>query len=228
MLNQVWVDDIATFCKQALRGRYPLSRSGTIEATQDDFGLFFRPGGKLETFYKVNLQKYLGPYTAPRNNKNLPISRQTLAMLKNAKIIREVFFRGGEQTPALTLDIKPVRMDARINQFILDVDGQIVRYEHGPPTVSRLTWPNPAGGGLVRIQISPAAPSGRSAVSEDGPWALFKMLDKAQIQKTELPDRFLATFQIEGRTATFELRANSVFNPFRLQALERFECSERL
>jgi type VI secretion system protein ImpL len=54
------------------------------------------------------------------------------------------------------------------------------------------------------------------------------MLDKTEIQPTNLPDRFLVTFQIEGRTATFELRASSVYNPFRLQALERFECSERL
>ena len=228
MLNQIWVDDIATFCKRALRGRYPLSRSGVIETTQEDFGLFFRPGGKLEAFYQVNLEKYLGPYTAPRDNRNLPISRETLAMLQNAKIIREVFFRSGGQTPALSIDMKPVRMDARINQFILDVDGQIVRYEHGPAVVSRVNWPSPKGGGQVRIQINPAAPSGRSAISEDGPWALFKMLDKAEIEPTSLPDRFLVTFQIEGRTATFDLRASSVFNPFRLQALERFECSERL
>ena len=227
-LNQIWVDDIASFCKQALRGRYPLSRSSVKEATQDDFGLFFRPGGKLEQFYQVNLEKYLGPYTAPRENKNLRISRETMAMLQNAKVIREVFFRSGTQTPALTVDLKPVRMDARINQFILDVDGQIVRYEHGPAVVSRLAWPNPRGGGQVRIQINPAAPSGQSAVTEDGPWALFKMLDKTEIQPTNLPDRFLVTFQIEGRTATFELRASSVYNPFRLQALERFECSERL
>jgi type VI secretion system protein ImpL len=227
-LNQVWVDDIASFCKQALRGRYPLSRSSVKEATQEDFGLFFRPGGKLEAFYQVNLEKYLGPYTAPRENKNLRISRETMAMLQNAKIIREVFFRGGGQTPALGFDLKPMRMDARINQFILDIDGQIVRYEHGPAVVTRLNWPKPGGGGQVRIQISPPAPSGRSAISEDGPWALFKMLDKADIQPTNLPDRFLVTFQIEGRTATFELRASSVYNPFRLQALERFECSERL
>ncbi|HKQ23912.1 MAG TPA: type VI secretion system membrane subunit TssM [Burkholderiales bacterium] len=228
ILNQVWVDDIATFCKRALRGRYPLARSGVIEATQEDFGLFFRPGGKLEAFYQMNLEKYLGPYSAPRDNRNLPISRETLLMFQNAKVIREVFFRSGAQAPALNFDLKPVRMDARINQFILDVDGQIVRYEHGPTVVSRLTWPNPRGGGQVRIQINPPAPSGRSAVSEDGPWALFKMLDKAEIQPANQQDTFLVTFQVEGRTATFELRASSVYNPFRLKALERFECSERL
>jgi type VI secretion system protein ImpL len=227
-INQLWMDDVVTFCRRALQGRYPLSRTSTIEATQADFGGFFGPGGKVETFYRDQLQQYLGPYSAPRSNANLPISRDTMTMLENAKTVREVFFRSGGQAPALSFELKPLRMDAQINQFILDVDGQIVRYEHGPAVVSRLTWPGPKGAGQVRMQISPPAPSGRSALSEDGPWALNKLLDKADIQSTSLPERFTVTFQIEGRTATFELRASSVFNPFRLPALERFQCPDRL
>jgi type VI secretion system protein ImpL len=227
-INQLWMDDVATFCRRALQGRYPLSRTSTIEATQADFGGFFGPGGKVETFYRDQLQQYLGPYTAPRSNANLPISRDTMTMLDNAKTVREVFFKAGGTAPALNFELKPLRMDAQINQFILDVDGQILRYEHGPATVSRLTWPGPKGANQVRMQISPPAPSGRSAISEDGPWALNKLLDKADIQGTNLPERFTVTFQIEGRTATFELRASSVFNPFRLAALERFQCPDRL
>ncbi|HTS55072.1 MAG TPA: type VI secretion system membrane subunit TssM [Burkholderiales bacterium] len=227
-INKLWVDDVVAFCRRALQGRYPLRRTSTIEATQADFGSFFGPGGKVEAFYRDQLQQYLGPYAAPRSNANLPISRDTMTMLQNAKIVREVFFRSGAQTPALSFELKPLRMDAQINQFILDVDGQIVRYEHGPAVVSKLTWPGPKGTGQVRFQISPPVPSGRSAVSEEGPWALNKLLDKADIQSTSQPDRFTVTFQIEGRTATFELRASSVFNPFRLPALERFECPDRL
>jgi type VI secretion system protein ImpL len=222
------MDEVVAFCKRALEGRYPLSRTSTIEATQADFGGFFAPGGKVETFYRDQLQQYLGPYTAPRSNANLPISRDTMTMLQNAKTVREVFFKAGGTAPGLSFELKPLRMDAQINQFILDVDGQIVRYEHGPATVSRLSWPGPKGANQVRIQISPPAPSGRSAISEDGPWALNKLLDKADIQPTNLPERFTVTFQIEGRTATFELRASSVFNPFRLAALERFQCPDRL
>jgi type VI secretion system protein ImpL len=227
-INQLWMDDVVTFCRRALQGRYPLSRTSSIEATQADFGGFFAPGGKVETFYRDQLQQYLGPYTAPRSNANLPISRDTMTMLDNAKTVREVFFKAGGTAPALSFELKPLRMDAQINQFILDVDGQIVRYEHGPATVSRLSWPGPKGANQVRMQISPPAPSGRSAMSEDGPWALNKLLDKADIQPTNLPERFTVTFQIEGRTATFELRASSVFNPFRLAALERFQCPDRL
>ncbi len=227
-ISKLWMEEVVAFCKRALEGRYPLSRTSTIEATQADFGGFFAPGGKVETFYRDQLQQYLGPYTAPRSNANLPISRDTMTMLQNAKTVREVFFKAGGTAPALSFELKPLRMDAQINQFILDVDGQIVRYEHGPATVSRLSWPGPKGANQVRIQISPAAPSGRSAISEDGPWALNKLLDKADIQPTNLPERFTVTFQIEGRTATFELRASSVFNPFRLAALERFQCPDRL
>jgi type VI secretion system protein ImpL len=227
-ISKLWMEEVVSFCKRALEGRYPLLRTSTIEATQADFGGFFAPGGKVETFYRDQLQQYLGPYAAPRSNANLPISRDTMTMLQNAKTVREVFFKGGGTAPALSFELKPLRMDAEINQFILDVDGQIVRYEHGPATVSRLSWPGPKGANQVRMQISPPAPSGRSAISEDGPWALNKLLDKADIQPTNLPERFTVKFQIEGRTATFELRASSVFNPFRLAALERFQCPDRL
>jgi type VI secretion system protein ImpL len=227
-INQLWTSEILAFCAQALRGRYPLARSTKQEATQADFGQFFGPGGKVEDFYRTNLQQYLGPSAAPQSNANLPISHETMVMLQNAKVIKEVFFRSGTQVPGLTFELKPLRMDARIDQFILDVDGQPVRYEHGPATVSKLTWPGPKGTGQIRIQIAPPAPSGRSAISEDGPWALLRMLDQADIKPTNLPDRFTVTFQIEGRTATFELRASSVYNPFRLQALERFQCTDRL
>jgi type VI secretion system protein ImpL len=79
-----------------------------------------------------------------------------MAMLQNAKVIKEVFFRSGTQVPGLNFELKPLRMDARIDQFILDVDGQPVRYEHGPATVSRLTWPGPKGTSQIRIQIAPA------------------------------------------------------------------------
>ena len=227
-MNQLWVDEVVAFCRRALQGRYPVKRTSAIEATQADFGTFFGPGGKVETFYRDQLQPYLGPYAAPHSSAKLPVSRESMAMLENTRIVRDVFFRAGTPTPGLSFELKPLRMDAQINQFTLDVDGQIVRYEHGPAVVSRLTWPGPKGAGQVRLQIVPPPPSGRSAISEEGPWALNKVLDKAEIQPTNQPERFNVTFQIEGRTATFELRASSVFNPFRLQALERFECPDRL
>ncbi len=43
-----------------------------------------------------------------------------------------MFFRAGGNTPGIRLEIKPLDMDASISQMVLDVDGEIVRYQHGP------------------------------------------------------------------------------------------------
>src|SRR2546425_6599737 len=47
-------------------------------------------------------------------------------------LFRSVFFRGGGSAPSIQLEFKPMEMDASIQQFILDVDGKLVKYSHGP------------------------------------------------------------------------------------------------
>jgi type VI secretion system protein ImpL len=39
-----------------------------------------------------------------------------------------------------------------------------------------------------------------------------------------VPERFRATFDIDGRKAVFEVTANSVRNPFRMRELNEFSC----
>ena len=69
----------------------------------------------------------------------------TLAEFQRAQIIRDVFFRGGGNTPSIQLEFKPLEMDVTIQQFVLDVDGRIVRYAHGPQVPVRVQFPGPGG-----------------------------------------------------------------------------------
>ena len=115
-------------------------------------------------------------------------------------------------------------MDASITQFILDIDGQLVKYSHGPQVPTPVQWPGTRGGTQVRLQVSPASTSGTSGQVFEGPWALFRMLDQAQISPTSLPEKFIVTFNVDGRKAQFEVISGSVQNPFRLRELEQFNC----
>jgi type VI secretion system protein ImpL len=115
-------------------------------------------------------------------------------------------------------------MDAAITQFILDVDGQLVKYAHGPQVPQSVQWPGPRGSTQVRVQIQPPGPSGLSGITTEGPWALFRMFDKVQLVQTSAPERFRAIFTVDGRKAEFEVTASSVQNPFRLRELEQFQC----
>jgi type VI secretion system protein ImpL len=115
-------------------------------------------------------------------------------------------------------------MDPSISQFILDVDGQIVSYSHGPLIPTTVQWPGPRGSSQVRVQVNPPSASGTSGLVNEGPWALFRLFDRVRIDNTSAPERFRATFDIDGRKAVFEVTASSVRNPFRLHELNEFSC----
>ena len=154
-------------------------------------------------------------------------STGALLQFQRAQTIRDVFFRNGGRTAGMRLDFKPLEMDAAITQFILDVDGQIVKYSHGPQVPQPVQWPGPKGSSQVRVQISPPMTNAPFGPFE-GPWALFRMFDRLKIEPTSQPEKFIVTFNIDGRKAQFEVVTSSVQNPFRLRDLEQFQCPNRL
>ncbi len=219
--------EVGDFCRKAIAGRYPLVRSSARDATQDDFATLFAAGGKMDQFFQQHLATLVDTSTRPWSFKpmnDVPLGGAgALVQFQRAETIREVFFRGA-RTPALRLDFKPVEMDATITQFILDVDGQLVKYAHGPQVPQTVQWPGPRGSTQVRVQIQPPGPSGLAGITTEGPWALFRMFDKVQLVATSAPERFRAIFTVDGRKAEFEVTASSVQNPFRLKELEQFQC----
>ena len=227
-LGQEVKSQVGEFCQQAVAGRYPLDRNATRDATQADFALLFGPGGKIDQLFQQKLAPYVDTTTRPwrfRAVEGTPLGGDsgTLPQFQRAAAIRETFFPTGN-TPSLRLDFKPVEMDPSITQFILDVDGQIVRYAHGPQIPTAVQWPGPRGSSQVRVQLSPPSANGTSGLVNDGPWALFRLFDRVRITPTNAPERFRATFDIDGRKAVFEVTAGSVRNPFRLRELNEFSC----
>jgi type VI secretion system protein ImpL len=149
-------------------------------------------------------------------------SSKSLIQFQRAQTIRDVFFRGGA-APSMKLELKPVSMDTSITQLIIDIDGQTLKYAHGPQLPVAVQWPGPKGTSQVRLQVIPPT-AGASSQTFEGPWALFRLLDRAQIQPTPQPEKMMATFNLDGRRAQFEVISGSVQNPLRLPELEQFRC----
>lgn len=218
---------ITDFCVRALAGRYPLVKSSQSNVTQEDFARVFGAGGLMDDFFKNKLASLVDIGAKPWRfrqvgDASLGGDSGTLLQFQRAQTIREVFFRGAPAA-GLRLDFKPISMDVSISQFVLDVDGQIVKYSHGPQVPQPVQWPGPRGSTQVRVQLTPPAVSGGFGPFE-GPWALFRLFDQVKIEATPQAEKFLATFVIDGRQAQFEVTASSVRNPFRLQELEQFQC----
>jgi type VI secretion system protein ImpL len=220
---------VGDFCQRAIAGRYPFVRTSNQDVTAEDFARLFAPSALLDSFFQKHVAPHVDTTQKPWRFKDPAMGQSpALAEFQRAQVIRDVFFRSGGSTPSLQLDFKPVEMDAAIQLFMLDVDGKLVRYAHGPQVPVRVQFPGPGGRSQVRISISPAPPSGSAGAKFEGPWALFRMLDGVQIEETKQSERVVATFSIEGRRAVFEMIASSVRNPFRLTELAQFRCPTQL
>ena len=220
---------LGEFCPKAINGRYPFVRASQRDVTQEDFARLFAPGGLIDDVFQKKLAQFVDTSTKTwtfRQGTDMAASA-SLVQFQRAAAIRDVFFRSGRAV-GMRLDFKPVEMDASINQLILDVDGQLVKYSHGPQVPQAVQWPGPRGSTQVRLQVQPPSAAGASGQVFEGPWALFRMFDQVQIENTVQPEKFKVTFNIEGRKATFEVTTSSVQNPFRLRELEQFQCPGRL
>jgi type VI secretion system protein ImpL len=219
---------VGDFCQLAIAGRYPLDRGSRRDVTQADFATVFGPGGKLDKVFQEKLAPFVDTSTKPwrfRAVEGGPLGTDsgTLPQFQRGATIRETFFAGGS-TPSLRLDFKPVEMDKELSQFILDVDGQVVRYAHGPQIPTNIQWPGPRGSSQVRVQVTPPGASGTSGIVEEGPWALFRLFERVRIEPGNAPEKFRATFDVDGRKAVFDVTTSSVRNPFRLPELGEFRC----
>ena len=220
---------IGEFCNQALTGRYPFDASSAREITQADFAALFGPGGRFEQMQQ-KLAPYIDTSTRPwsfRAVDGVPLGTDvgSLPQFQRAQVIRETFFGGGSATPTTRLEFKPVEMDAALREFVLDVDGQIVRYAHGPQIPATVQWPGPRGTGVVRVMVQPA---GSTGMVNDGPWALYRLFERVSFAPGSEREKFRATFDIDGRKVVFDITTSSVRNPFRLSELRSFSCPNGL
>lgn len=232
-LNAVWENEIFNFCTKAISGRYPIRRDSPRDITHEDFGLFFGPTGKIDTFFKKYLSQSVDKSRQrwrwiSRNNSPACLSDSSLEQFKRAEIIRDTFFRNGGSLPSIGFSLKPVTMNDSIFRLYLDVDGQSLNYAHEQPRVIPMKWPGPNNSGQVSLQISPPVTGDISGISFEGPWALFKLFDQAKINPLGSSEKFILAFDIDGRESTLELRANSAFNPFQLNELQNFRCPTQL
>ncbi|PYY86528.1 type VI secretion system membrane subunit TssM [Pseudomonas sp. TKO26] len=233
-LNAAWVSEVVNVYRQSLSGRYPMSPGSSRDATLEDFGQFFGTGGGMDNYFRKYLQPYVNTSTTtwswqPGAAQKLGISPGVLQTFQRAANIRDAFFRssGGTQ-PAVRFELKPVAMDASISQFLLDLDGQQLSYDHGPSRPVAMQWPNPGSIGVVRLSIMPPSATGRSGVTLDGPWAWFRLLEQSDLTATNSPDRFNLRLRVDGASISYELRASSAFNPFKSRVLSGFSLPERL
>jgi len=230
-LNALWAASVAPLCRQATDGRYPLAAGSTRDAAPDDFARVLGPGGAIDDFFAKNLRNSIdatGPTWRWRPEaKSLGIPADVPVVFQNAAQIRDAFFRDGGHDVSVRFSVKLLKLDPAVKRFVLDVDGQqFVASSGSPAQPASFQWQGGRGAGQAHVDIDPAPPASSPALHADGPWALLRLLDSAQVRPTAQPDHFTVAF--DAGQAVLELDANSVSNPFRPGLLSHFRCPDRL
>lgn len=243
-------DQVGNFCLQAVAGKYPFNRSSLVDVSAEDFSMIFSKDGLMDRFFQKNLAPIVDTSSKPWRYKlsatpEAPILGPNLVSFEQAEIIRQLFF-SDLPTPNLNsanaasqisaaaaiqghriawrMDMSIAAIDPSITQLFVNIDGQNQRYVHGPITPMSISWPGPRGGVSAEITAEPRIRPSTSTIASSGPWALFHLLDKARITNSVSPNRFTATYELDGRKVVLDISSSGLPNPFYTNILQSFQC----
>lgn len=228
-INAKWQAEVLPLCQQVTGNTYPFNRRARTDAPLQDFGRLFGAGGMIDGFFNDTIAQYVNtssnPWTWKQvNGGDLGISQGVLTQMQNAAAIRDAFFSGGQQV-RVDFQVKPEALDDNARSITWEIDGKTVSFSHrDSPRPVAMSWPG--GIGLSQVTYKRPKRNSENELMRDGPWALFRLLDAAEMRRTNAADRTRVIFNVGGRIAIFEMQAGSLNNPFTLAALGQFKCPQ--
>lgn len=217
-------------CRRAIEGKYPFARGSSQEVEIEDFNHVFAAGGLLDAFFTRSLAAYVDTSARPWRYKAIspgmpPVHGPDLEPFQRAAAIREVFFREqGAKRMSWKVDAKVANVDPEILELSLDIDGQQMRYVHGPVVPFPISWPGPRGGATAELTASPRVRPDTSTILASGPWALFRLMDRGRQVGTASASRVVVDFTFDDRHASLELVTAGHANALASDLLKGFAC----
>lgn len=231
-LNQMWKDEMISFCKTAIENRYPLDQTSKNDTHLDDFSRFFGYGGMMDTFFNTHLRKYVDISKTPwrvRSSKMNPIviSHTALKTFETAEKVKRSYFQYGSAEAGVDFSLRPNSMSAAISRTNFNINGQKEQYSHGPLLTNKMTWPGPQPEFGVRINTQHTDGSSSNMI-ETGAWAWMKVLNKTSLSATSKPEKYNLVLNSNGYEVRYDLIASTSDNPFGLSKDLKFSCPTRI
>ncbi len=227
-LERRWDAEVYSFFQQRLAGRYPFMVKAP-DASLDDFEAFFGPKGRLQQFHdqylEVFLKENLEALQSAQHGQSL-IRADVIEQLELADRIRETFF---DQRGKLSVQfsIEPLGLSANQRTSLLDLDGQLISYTHGPSQITGIVWPNTLGQ-QVRSNLTLLRQNGNSSSLEyRGPWSMFRLLSRGSLNG-RTPTSVDLSFRTGDGVMRYRLNAEKAFNPITQQPFKSFRLPRGL
>lgn len=228
---------ISLSCQANIEHHYPFANNYQ-ETSLANFKEMFAPGSATDKFFNQFLAPYVDTSGAHwqykkadeikgDNPEDTATKKEVLRLLKklgpnpedfaNIYAIQKMFFANGNQDMSFTNHIQVAELDPQIPELMINIDGQIQRYAHGPQMTQEMKWPGPRGG--VLAEVSTAVDTDSNAMLASGPWAIYRLLEKAKVTKHN--DDTYATFHFGPHKATLKLHSSI---PLTREIFQQFSC----
>jgi len=221
--------ELAQTCSALIRERFPFSATAARDMAASDFARLFGPGGLFDEFRRNQLTERVDMSSRPWKARSAGANASNSDAFERAAAIGSLFFPQGAPLPELRLRLTPQRMDAELLQFSIDVDGQLLRFENGPPRAKELVWPGPASTQKVLMRVLPPGPTGVGAEIHEGPFAWLRVLLRGD-WKGERGAPARLSFAVDTRTLDVEASAAGApdADVWTLRDLAAFHCPQTL
>lgn len=225
-VETAWKSQIYGFCKSAINERYPFSSSDD-DVTLSDFIHMFSPDGIMDQFFKRNIEAFVDT-SSPSGWKVLstaeikfPITQRALIMFQRANIIKKIFFPADSKEPRLSFTLELTDLDIKAKGFFLELGGQSISYQYGMQQAVPMVWP--MGNNAITVKFTNVKYGEPTSFSLEGPWALFRLLQKQQFLR-QSPTEFVLNIDFSGRYSSLLLTASTIVNPFQKNVMSGFKC----
>ena len=222
-----WERDVHAFYREHLASTYPFDPASRQDASLEDFEAFFGPQGRLRQFD----DQYLRPFIEDSGRSGSGIGRSLLhaslqQQLQAAQRIREAFFNGSGGM-GLQFNVQPLALSSLDRNSVLNVDGQLVGYAHGPSAPSGLIWPNTLRDG-VESKLTLVDSAGRTrSLRFAGQWSWFRLLSQAQLNGATANSVDLS-FLLGESKVRYRIVADKAVNPFTQRLFKDFALPRTL
>jgi type VI secretion system protein ImpL len=210
-VNRIWNAQVYQLFRDSLAAKYPFSESAKIEASPGEIGQVFGPEGAISKFVTTAV----GPFVVRRGDA-------LTARLWGDKglDLRPEFVNGfpqwvaplsGGAASAATSSERQTRFQilpqpvSGLTEYLVEIDGQQLRYRNTVAGWADFVWPNPSG--TPGAKVSAVTFDGRTVelVNEAGNFGLEKLLSSAQRERQ--PDgSFLLTWSRDNVNVSVKLR----------------------
>ena len=226
-INDTWKNDILARFERSLKSRYPIYKHSAEQTSLEDFSDFFAPGGRYITFLTNNIFPFVDTkgrtwHIKTLEDQNIGFSHNTLRELQEGVQLSKAFFgkTGGQIN--VRFQLTPTRLDANVKRVNLEFDGREFVYRHGPPRTQSYSWPFSDVPESSKVAIRFQGNNNNVDLSKSGTWALFQLLDEANVRSRNSTDLYSVNFKVKNYSAQYSLKAGSVNNPFDLRLLHSF------